>query len=71
MSESNNKTMVEAVKSIKSRSINDTPVTEKRLLDEFAMSAMVGLLSSNKTKDIGINSYRMAMELMMARQETK
>lgn len=71
MSETTAKTTNEVVKSIKSKSANDIPSTEKRLLDDFAMSAMVGLLSSNKTKDIGPNSYRIAQEMMTARQETK
>jgi hypothetical protein len=71
MSETTVKTTAEAVKSIKSKTANDIPSTEKRLLDDFAMSAMVGLLSSNKTKDIGINSYRIAQEMMVARQQTK
>jgi hypothetical protein len=71
MSETTVKTTAEAVKSIKSKTANDVPSSEKRLLDDFAMSAMVGLLSSNKTKDVGLNSYRIAQEMMVARQQTK
>jgi hypothetical protein len=71
MSETTVKTTAEAVKSIKSKTANDVPSSEKRLLDDFAMGAMVGLLSSNKTKDVGLNSYRIAQEMMVARQQTK
>lgn len=66
MAEETVKTMNDAVKEIKnSRVSNDN---EKTLLDEFAMAAVIGFLSSNSAKDAARKSYILAQEMMEVRK---
>lgn len=65
MSEETVKTMNEAIKEVKKKVSEDN---EKTLLDEFAMSALTGLLSANSVKDAARRSYILAQEMMETRK---
>lgn len=65
MSEENVKTMTEAIKEVKKKVSEGD---EKTLLDEFAMSALIGLLSANSVKDSARKSYVLAQEMMEIRK---
>jgi hypothetical protein len=62
------KTLQEAVAEVKKTTKNSIS-EEKTLLDEFAMAAVIGLISSNRAKDVGINSYIIASQMMEERKK--
>ncbi len=62
------KNLQEAVAEVKKTSKNVVS-EEKTLLDEFAMAAVIGLISSNRAKDVGINSYIIASQMLEERKK--
>lgn len=68
MTEEYGKTLNDAVKEVKSRKIStDITMEEKTLIDEFAMAALTGLISTNSLKDAPRRSYIFAQEMMEMR----
>ena len=68
MTEELTKTLNEAVKEVKNRKVStENSVDEKTLLDEFAMAALTGLLSTNSLKDAPRRSYIFAQEMIEMR----
>jgi hypothetical protein len=68
MTEEVTKTLNEAVKEVKNRKVStENSTDEKTLLDEFAMAALTGLLSTNSLKDTPRRSYIFAQEMMEMR----
>lgn len=62
------KTLQEAVAEVKKIPKNSVP-QEKTLLDEFAMAAAIGLISSNRAKDVVSNSFILANQMMEERKK--
>ena len=62
------KNLQEAVAEVKKTPKNAVS-EEKTLFDEFAMSAAIGLISSNRAKDVAINSYIIASQMMEERKK--
>ena len=50
------------------KTLKNTSNPEKTLLDEFAIGASIGLISSNRAKDVAINSYIIANQMMEERK---
>lgn len=60
------KNLQDAVAEVKKTSKNNP---DRTLLDDYAIAAMTGLLSSNHIKDIGTTSFKIATEMLEARKQ--